>query len=105
MEEEQKTVLVTGGSGFLGGWCVTELLRRGHLVRTTVRDLSREAEARTTVRNLLSEAEERASVGSWAEADDRLSVLVADLLSDTGWEEAVRGCDHVLHVASPFPLV
>jgi dihydroflavonol-4-reductase len=105
MEEEQKTVLVTGGSGFLGGWCVTELLRRGHLVRTTVRDLSREAEARTTVRILLSEAEERASVGSWAEADDRLSVLVADLLSDTGWEEAVRGCDRVLHVASPFPLV
>src|ERR1700690_2461369 len=105
MEEEQKTVLVTGGSGFLGGWCVAELLRRGHLVRTTVRDLSREPEVRTTVRNLSSESEERASAGSQVEADDRLSVLAANLLDDAGWEEAVDGCDHVLHVASPFPLV
>ena len=27
--EATKTVLVTGGSGFLGGWCLAELLRRG----------------------------------------------------------------------------
>jgi dihydroflavonol-4-reductase len=105
MAEEQKTVLVTGGSGFLGGWCVAELLRRGHLVRTTVRDLAREPEVRATVRGLTSEPEEKASVGSPLEADDRLSVLAANLLDDAGWEEAVHGCDHVLHVASPFPLV
>jgi len=36
------TVLVTGGSGFLGGWCLVELLRRGYRARTTVRDLARE---------------------------------------------------------------
>ena len=105
MAEEQKTVLVTGGSGFLGGWCVTELLRRGYSVRTTVRDPSREPEVRARARNLSSEPQEGASVDSPPEADDRLSVLVADLRSDTGWEEAVAGCDHVLHVASPFPLV
>jgi nucleoside-diphosphate-sugar epimerase len=105
MAEEQKTVLVTGGSGFLGGWCVAELLRRGYSVRTTVRDLSREPEVRTRVRNLTSEPRESASFDSPPEADDRLSVLAADLRSDTGWEEAVGGCDHVLHVASPFPLV
>jgi dihydroflavonol-4-reductase len=34
---------------------------------------------------------------------DRLSVLAADLNADAGWEEAVSGCDFVLHVASPFP--
>jgi nucleoside-diphosphate-sugar epimerase len=89
-EAQPKTVLVTGGSGFLGGWCAIELLRHGHRVRTTVRDLAREAEV-------------RAAVGSQVQADDRLSVLAADLRSDEGWEDAVRGCDYVLHVASPFP--
>ncbi|MQA75836.1 MAG: NAD-dependent epimerase/dehydratase family protein [Solirubrobacterales bacterium] len=84
------TVLVTGGSGFLGSWCVVELLRRGHRVRTTVRSLSREPEV-------------RAMVASELDADDRLSVLAADLRRDDGWERAVDGCDHVLHVASPFP--
>ena len=43
------TVLVTGGTGFLGGWCVAELLERGYAVRTTVRDASREAEVRATL--------------------------------------------------------
>jgi dihydroflavonol-4-reductase len=85
-----QTVLVTGGSGFLGGWCVIELLRRGYSVRTTVRSLSREAQV-------------RAAVGAEIDPGDRLTVLAADLTRDEGWAEAVRGCDYVLHVASPFP--
>jgi nucleoside-diphosphate-sugar epimerase len=85
-----QTVLVTGGSGFLGGWCVIELLRRGYTVRTTVRSLSREDQV-------------RAAVGSELDPGDRLTVLAADLLNDEGWPEAVAGCDYVLHVASPFP--
>jgi dihydroflavonol-4-reductase len=89
-QAQMKTVLVTGGSGFLGSWCVIELLRRGYGVRTTVRDLSREPEV-------------RAAIASEVDAGDRLTVLAADLLSDDGWEEAVQGCDYVLHVASPFP--
>ena len=32
-------------------------------------------------------------------------MLAADLRGDDGWEEAVAGCDYVLHVASPFPPV
>jgi uncharacterized protein YbjT (DUF2867 family) len=31
-------VLVTGGSGYIAGWCIAELLSRGYEVRTTVRD-------------------------------------------------------------------
>ena len=89
-QAEEKTVLVTGGSGFLGGWCVVELLRRGYRVRTTVRDIAREPEI-------------RAGVATDLDAADRLSVTTADLLADEGWEEAVQGCDYVLHVASPFP--
>jgi dihydroflavonol-4-reductase len=105
VEKEQKTVLVTGGSGFLGGWCVAELLRRGYSVRTTVRDLSREPELRARVQKLTSAPDEEAAAGSQAATDERLSVLAADLVGDAGWKEAVAGCDHVLHVASPFPLV
>jgi dihydroflavonol-4-reductase len=89
-EGSGQTVLVTGGSGFLGGWCVIELLRRGYSVRTTVRSLSREAQV-------------RAAVGSEVDPGDRLSLLAADLTRDEGWADAVRGCDYVLHVASPFP--
>jgi nucleoside-diphosphate-sugar epimerase len=85
-----ETVLVTGGSGFLGSWCLVELLRRGYQVRTTVRDLSREPKI-------------RAMLEPEAEAGDRLSVHVADLTDDAGCESAIGGCDYVLHVASPFP--
>ncbi len=85
------TVLVTGGSGFLGGWCIVEALRQGYAVRTTVRTLAREAEV-------------RANVATQIDAGERLEVLQADLMSDEGWPEAVTGCDYVLHVASPFPV-
>jgi dihydroflavonol-4-reductase len=95
---EDQTVLVTGGSGFLGGWCVAELLRRGHSVRTTVRDLSREGEVRSRVRALADESPR-------GEVAGRLSFVAADLHHDKGWEQAADGCEHVLHVASPFPLV
>jgi dihydroflavonol-4-reductase len=90
MAAETKTVLVTGGSGFLGGWCIVELLLRGYRVRTTVRDLSREAEV-------------RAGVGAQVATDDRLEFFAADLGADEGWASAVEGCNYVLHVASPFP--
>src|SRR5262245_35516683 len=89
-DHEMKTVLVTGGSGFLGGWCVAELLRRDYRVRTTVRNPAREPEVRAAVR-------------SEVDADDRLSVHEADLGSDDHWQRVVEGCDYVLHVASPFP--
>ena len=86
-----QTVLVTGGTGYLGGWCIAQLLDRGYSVRTTVRDPAREGDVRAAV----------AAAG--AEADGRLSVVAADLSDDAGWPEAVAGCTYVLHVASPFP--
>ncbi len=85
------TVLVTGGSGFIGSHCILQLLAAGHRVRTTVRTLPREAD----VRAMLKEG--------GAEPGASLSVVAADLERDAGWPEAVAGCEYVLHVASPFP--
>ena len=84
-------VLVTGGTGFLAGWCIAQLLARGDEVRTTVRDLNREHAVRETVS------------AAGIDAGSRLQVFAADLMSDAGWAEAVAGCRYVLHVASPFP--
>ena len=89
MMSEQATVLVTGGSGFIGSWCVISLLQRGYRVKTTVRDLRRESEVRAMVAKLV-------------DPGDRLSVHAANLSSDDGWEAAAAGADYVLHVASPL---
>jgi dihydroflavonol-4-reductase len=45
----------------------------------------------------------RAMLEGEVDVGDRLSVHVADLTDDAGWEDAIGGCDYVLHVASPFP--
>ncbi|MFJ7217594.1 SDR family oxidoreductase [Amycolatopsis sp. NPDC098790] len=82
-------VLVTGGSGYIGSWCVLALLADGHTVRTTVRDLRKEPAVRAMLHT------------GGAPADAKLTVLQADLQQDAGWREAVEGCDYVLHVASP----
>jgi len=86
------TVLVTGGSGFVGSHCIAQLLEAGHSVRTTVRSADRESYVCTML--------DIAGV----ESAGRLSFHVADLERDDGWADAVAGCEFVLHVASPIPL-
>jgi dihydroflavonol-4-reductase len=83
-------VLVTGGSGFLAGHCILSLLEAGYDVRTTLRDPAREAALREALR------------GAGVEAGGRLQIAAADLMRDDGWDEAMTGCAHVLHVASPL---
>ncbi|WP_280231613.1 NAD-dependent epimerase/dehydratase family protein [Nocardia cyriacigeorgica] len=83
-------VLVTGATGFIAGHVIAELLNHGYAVRGTVRSLT---DARK--REHLVELAER--VGG------EIDFAAADLDRDEGWAAAVAGCDHVLHVASPFP--
>jgi dihydroflavonol-4-reductase len=86
---ERGTVLVSGGSGYIGSWCVIALLEQGYTVRTTVRDLKRESEV-------------RAMVAKQVDPGNRLSVHAANLSSDEGWATAAEGAEYVLHVASPL---
>jgi nucleoside-diphosphate-sugar epimerase len=85
------TVLVTGGSGFIGSHCILQLLAAGHSVRTTVRNLAREADVRALLK------------AGGAEPGESLEFFAADLEKDAGWPQAAAGCEYVLHVASPFP--
>ena len=83
-------VLLTGVTGYIGQHCAAELLKQGFEVVGTVRS---RAKADAT----------RAAIAKAAPVD-RLSFVEADLLSDKGWDEAMKGCTFVLHVASPFVL-
>lgn len=80
------TVLVTGGTGFVAGWCIAGLLDRGYTVRTTVRDLGRAPHV----------------LAQFPGSDGRLEVVAADLTADAGWREAMADLEVVLHVASPM---
>lgn len=85
-------ILVTGGTGFVASHTIIQLLKAGHDVRTTVRRLEREADVRAML-----------ETGGVVHEAERLSFFAADLGDDAGWEQAVAGCQYVLHVASPFP--
>src|SRR3546814_6809314 len=84
------TVLVTGGTGYIAGELIKQLLGRGWTVHTTVRNKAKSAEAL------------RQRFGN--PPADRFRVFEAELMSDDGWAEANAGCTHVAHVASPLSL-
>jgi dihydroflavonol-4-reductase len=82
------TVMVSGGSGYIAGETIRQLLAKGWTVHTTVRSLSREAELRPQLRG----------------TPETLKFFAAELMNDAGWAEAMAGCSHVCHMASPFPV-
>ncbi|WP_133915661.1 NAD-dependent epimerase/dehydratase family protein [Streptomyces sp. NBC_00582] len=84
-----RTVLVTGGSGFVAAHLVRRLLERGYRVRTTVRSTA------NTAKLAPLRALQDAHPG-------RLDLFEADLLQDGSFDEPARGCAVVFHVASPF---
>jgi dihydroflavonol-4-reductase len=91
ISQTNKPVLVTGANGFIAGWCIIQLLEAGYQVRGTVRNLSSAARVRDSLRPHTSRA-------------DELELLENHLMADAGWDQAVAGCEYVLHLASPFPL-
>ena len=85
----QSTTLITGISGFIARHCALELLRAGYPVRGTVRFMAKAESV-------------RASLARHTDVS-ALEFAEADLTSDAGWQAAMKGCDNVLHLASPFP--
>jgi len=86
-----KTVMVTGGTGYIGSWIVKDLLDRGYIVRMTVRDKSN----RSKYEQLVLMAEK---------SKGKLEIWEANLLKEGSFDEAAKGADAIIHVASPFTL-
>ncbi len=82
-----KTVVVTGASGYLGSWIVKQALQAGFTVRGTVRDP--DDSTKTAHLHQLPHA-------------DRLTLHRADLLEPGAFHPIVAGADAVIHTALPF---
>lgn len=85
-------VLITGASGFIAGHCILEMLNHGYDVRGTLRTLPRG----DSIREILSKHTNRI---------DALEFVAADLMDEASWVKAAEGCEGILHVASPVPVV
>jgi len=83
-------VLVTGITGYIGQHCAVELLKQGYEVVGSIRSKSKSESTRNAIAKI--------------SPADKLTFVEADLLSDKGWDEAVKGCTYILHVASPFVI-
>jgi dihydroflavonol-4-reductase len=83
--------LVTGGSGYIAGYCIAQLLKDGWSVRSTVRSSAKTKAVRESIGDIGSKAAE-------------IEFVEADLNSDAGWSQAAIGAQYILHVASPVPV-
>ncbi|MEM1186689.1 MAG: NAD-dependent epimerase/dehydratase family protein [Planctomycetota bacterium] len=84
-------VLVTGATGYVAGWVVERLVRRGLTVHAAVRDPENE-----------SKIEHLAALAERLPGDVRF--FQADLLEPDSYADAMTGCSTVFHTASPFVL-
>ena len=85
----KKTVLVTGGNGFLALWLIKGLLRQGYAVRATLRSESKAAEVTAAL----------TSQGLTSLTD--LHFVEANLTKDAGWAAAMQDVETVMSVAAP----
>ncbi|KAI3457011.1 hypothetical protein Pfo_013674 [Paulownia fortunei] len=82
-ELKGNTYCVTGATGYIGSWLVKSLLERGYRVHATLRN-----------------PEQASHLFKLWQGRDQLRLFRADLQEDGSFDEAVRGCDGVFHVAA-----
>ena len=86
-----KKVLVTGGTSYIGKHCIAQLLEKNYDVSTTIRDINKSSEIKSDIEKFLKKPIE-------------LKFFEADLLKDDGWDDVIKSCDAIIHVAGPFPV-
>lgn len=85
-----KPICVTGASGFIASYVIRELLDNGYTVRSTVRGLTK--------------GNNYEYLTFLTGAAERLELVQAELLTDGSYDEAIAGCEYVIHTASPYVL-
>ena len=91
VSDMKQTILVTGGAGYIGSWIVKDLIEKGHTVRVSVRDKSK-----TEKYSHLLDLDKQFS--------GTIELWEADLTVPNSFDEVAKGCDSIIHVASPFLL-
>ena len=89
-ENHLKKVLVTGASGYIASHCIKLLLEKGLKVKGSVRDLKKVDILKKYLDNSLNK--------------DNLEFCELNLLNDNGWNNALKDCDYLMHIASPCTL-
>jgi len=80
---------LTGISGYIANHCAVELLKNGYSVRGSLRNISKSEKIVNAIKKEV-------------DPKDNLEFCELNLLNDKGWDDAAKGCDFVMHVASPF---
>ncbi|BCU63893.1 dihydroflavonol-4-reductase [Acinetobacter bouvetii] len=89
MNTKTTPILVTGATGYIASWVIKQLLEKGHTVHATVRDLNK--------KKSFAHLEKIANQSSGS-----LQLFQANLLESGSFDQAMQGCEVVLHMASPF---
>lgn len=87
--DKSKPILVTGATGYIAGWIIERLLKQGYTVHATVRDPSK----KNKIQHLYDLAEQ---------SSGHIQFFKADLLETGSFDEAMKDCEIVIHIASPF---
>ena len=87
--DKTKPVMVSGASGYIATWIIKLLLEQGCTVHGTVRNPGNEQSV-----GPLKKLAEAAPQGT-------LKLFKADLLDEGSFDEAMAGCEVVMHTASP----
>ena len=88
------SVFLSGASGYIGKHITLKLLNNGYTVRASVRSSAKADEVIAAVTPHLLDP---VTINS-------LSFVELDLLSDSGWTEALQNIDVLMHTASPFTV-
>ncbi len=91
MNNKQKLVVVTGGTGFIASHIISQLLQQNYRVRTTVRSLAKTELVKTMLTN--------SGISDFA----NLEFVQADLNSDKNWTQVMKDATYVMSVASSTP--